>query len=123
MGYTHYSEQSRPFTKAEWAKVTREAKRIVKCAKADGVTLVDGMGDAGTKPEIGADIIVFNGEGSDSYETLVLEREGNGFNFCKTAERPYDKAVVSILAAARDAAPDAIEISSDGGPEAFEDVY
>ncbi len=32
MGYTHYWRQFRPFTDAEWQKLTAEAKRI--CAKA-----------------------------------------------------------------------------------------
>ncbi len=50
----------------------------------------------------------------------MLERvPSDDFAFCKTARKPYDPVVVSILVAARDIAPDAIRISSDGGDEAL----
>ena len=43
--------------------------------------------------------------------------------FCKTEYRKYDAVVVSILAVARAVAPEAIEVSSDGGPKAIRYLF
>ena len=92
-------------------------------------------GPLGTgQPKFTPDAISLNGSAAlkEDYETFALERapvapswatpkelrEGV-FNFCKTEYRPYDAVVVSILHVARSLAPDAIEVSSDGGPEAI----
>jgi hypothetical protein len=85
----------------------------------------DGKGD----PFFTENEIVLNGKAPQEYETFALDRapaaqpwddkaatEGI-FNCCKTEYRAYDAVVVSILAAARLIAPDAIKVSSDGGDE------
>lgn len=87
-------------------------------------------------PEINLDRIALNGSEADSqdYESFVLERapvsEGwqlkdartkteGIFNCCKTEYRNYDPVVVSILAASKLIAPDAIALGSDGGKDVF----
>lgn len=128
MGYTHYFRQSRPFTAQEWEKLSLEAGRILTAA-SKSINLRGGDGDG--QWEIDADAICFNGdaETGDDHETLLLERapvnppyranDRETFNFCKTAQKPYDAAVTSVLFAAQQIAPDAIKLSSDGGSEVF----
>lgn len=96
-----------------------------------------GPGGTGS-PIINAKMIALNGvEPDEDYESFVLEsnrkpnkyesteeecKEGL-FSFCKTEYRPYDAIVVSILHVARTIAPDAIKVSSDGGPEAIKLLF
>lgn len=77
------------------------------------------MGDAGTKPEITPDI-AFNGIEDKSHESFVLPASGLGdFEFCKTAQKPYDEVVVAALA--RLAEVSGIKVSSDGNAADWED--
>lgn len=127
MGYTHYWRQSRAFTDAEWAAITAETKRILEAA-GKTIPLRGGMGTG--KPAFDAESIAFNGAAPrDDHETFLLEKapenpewrkdEPDFFAFCKTARKPYDPVVVSVLWAVRNIAPDAIKVSSDGGDEAI----
>lgn len=124
MGYTHYWNQSRAFTTKEWEKIANYADRVILAATNAGISI---KGSAGRgKPEITPEYVIFNGdeEGDECHESFVLSRViQDSFNFCKTAQKPYDAAVVSILHYAHEVAPDALEISSDGGPEVFVDAY
>ena len=92
-------------------------------------------GPKGTgKPRLGKHLIALNGRQPHDYESFVLakappapltdrqEREEFG-DFCKTEYRPYDAIVVSILAVAQKVAPEAIVVSSDGGPEAIRYLF
>lgn len=104
--------------------------------QGDGIALAGPNGDKGTMPIIDSLMIAFNGTTPDDYESFVLERapkphsydtekdrrEGV-FSFCKTEYRAYDPVVVSVLHAAVTIAPDAIKISSDGGPEVFRQMF
>ena len=110
MGYTHYWRQLRDFTDTEWQELTRLAKLII--ADNEGI-LSDGFGEGG-KPEVNGEHIWFNGLGEDSHETFRItkkkrakedyeeqeayDRQG-AFDFCKTAQKPYDKYVVAVLCA------------------------
>jgi hypothetical protein len=80
------------------------------------------------QPEFTAKWIAFNGSAAkgEDYESFALERrpkkradETESFAFTKTEYRPYDPVVVSVLAAARQIAPNAIRVKSDGGDEAI----
>ena len=96
MGYTNYWNQTKSFTDKEWKKVKDEYSYIKEICKS---TIIDE-----TQKD---DEIVFNGKGDLSHETFVLtkhprtEEEYKGedlsFNFCKTAEKPYDLAVWHLL--------------------------
>ena len=118
MGYTHYWRQQRDFTSAEWNELTRLTKLIT----ADGSSiLANGFSDRGSQPTIDNEKICFNGIGEDGHETFRItkkkrekadyekqepyNRQGEAydrqgaFEFCKTAQKPYDKYVVAVLCA------------------------
>jgi hypothetical protein len=126
MGYTHYWRRLRDFTDAEW-KVICAAARIVTDKHKD--ILCYEYDEVGKAPEISGTMIRFNGKGEDGHETFYFtkakgskpawisqtEYDTQGvFHFCKTARKPYDEAVVMLLAAIKKIAPDALTISSDG---------
>ena len=124
MGYTHYWRQSRDFTAAEWKKICTGARAVVKAYRS---VLCFEYDQEGKAPEVSAEAIQFNGKGDDGHETFILTRkmgacyngEAEAFNFCKTAEKPYDAAVVAVLMVAKKAAPNALRLRSDGGSEIF----
>jgi hypothetical protein len=75
-------------------------------------------------------LIVFNGVGADSHESFYVSADGVDFNFCKTAQKPYDIAVTASLIHAKKVFGDKIKISSDGdwsdwdgGKLLYETVY
>jgi hypothetical protein len=76
-------------------------------------------GDGTGRPIIDNDQIIFNGDGSkgEDHETMVLDRNGNGFQFCKTARKPYDRFVKAVLVVANYYAPGALEVTCDGDDE------
>ena len=86
------------------------------------------------KPRLNKHLISFNGRRPLDYESFLLAKEpppplskwpaaDASSSFCKTELRPYDAVVVSILAVARTVAPDAIEVSSDGGDAAIRYLF
>ena len=93
MGYTRYWERTdKPMTK-DFVDFCNE---VIKTCDKLGIEIHnwDGFG----KPTVTTDIIAFNGDGENhlDHESLVLNNE-IGFNFCKTARKPYDYAVRTIL--------------------------
>ena len=106
MGYTHYWNGTRAFTKHEWAEITLAANRILATTR---VPLED--------REINDQHINLNGVGEDGHETFRLTRHPDDFDFCKTARKPYDAVVTAILIAAARHGKDAIQVSSDGSPK------
>jgi len=107
MGYTHYWTQTRDFTREEWSQVREDMKALLKDVQhVQGIPLANGMGELGTSPEITDKKVWFNGAGDGSCETFCLYRvrppkeahhERRGWDFCKTARRPYDMAVTAAL--------------------------
>ena len=118
-GYTHYWEHD-GFDDSTWDKLKREAKTIIQKAIRDGVELAGPFGDG--KPQITSYEIALNGAGKDSYETFRLTKSPQEFEFTKTAQRPYDPVVVSILAAAKKLNK-SFKPRSDGGPGAIKRIY
>ena len=122
MGYTHYFNRPEKLTKAKFIGFRMEVEKIIGESK---VTIVNGMGDSGTKPTITDELVSFNGE--NPHETLHIpiklvegedyyshSKEGNSiFQFCKTAQKPYDAVVVEVLKAFKRHFPK-VELSSDG---------
>lgn len=91
--------------------------------------------DGTSKPRLTKHVISLNGKQPDDYESFVFpklpqtpfaDRQDNPHTlsgFCKTEYRKYDSVVVSILAVARAVAPEAIDVSSDGGSNAIRYLF
>lgn len=105
MGYTHYWTIKEPISADAFAKLQEGIKAITKTANEAGISISNESTD-GT--------IGFNGAGRDAHETFVIQLGDTGFNFCKTAAKPYDAVVTASLIHAKKIFGDAIEISSDG---------
>ena len=120
MGYTHYWRQLRDFTDTEWQELTRLTKLIT----ADGLGVLahhpesheeyHGKWGEDDVLTIDDESIYFNGIGEDSHETFCITKKKRAkmdyeeqeaydkqgaFDFCKTAQKPYDKYVVAVLCA------------------------
>ena len=133
MGYTHYFTQTRDFTDKEWRSITAFSGNLLK--NNDAKKVIDHKHDQ--KLEINNKTILFNGIKNDSHETFVLDklkgrhpdyytpkeiREAKGvFNFCKTAQKPYDQYVVAFLCGVNVLAPGALHITSDGWKSEWKD--
>lgn len=114
MGYTHYFEQGKPATKEQWDAITEAFKKIAPSLP------IQREDDDPARPEITEDRIIFNGIGDNGHETMLLERAGHGFQFCKTARKPYDRAVITLLTIANNLAPGTWVISSDGSAKEWQ---
>ena len=93
MGYTRYWNRTDKKIDDDFISFCNE---VFKTCEKLGIGIRDwnGFGD----PTIGKDYIAFNGNGELGldHETCVLD-DTTGFNFCKTARKPYDYAVRTIL--------------------------
>lgn len=106
MGYSHYYEN--------FSKLPDEAVDAIKGVFTENAEIVQREYDDPTTPLVTNDTVRFNGVGDDGYETFLLE--GSGWNFCKTANKPYDKVVVAVLCICDNYLEDFCW-SSDGGFE------
>lgn len=127
MGYTHYwyynpsllNETSRAKAFIHAAVKIGKAARHIESAAGVVVRGWDGRGEAVFFDKA----VSFNGDDSrgESHESFVVERdkqrERGGFNFCKTARKPYDILVCYALMAFFDEFQDKNVFSycSDGG--------
>lgn len=117
MGYTHY------FTKTaadrddslRFEMFARGARTIIEYATTyDNIQIADAMGGDLGKWEISDEVVAFNGYGADSHESFHWDAKGSGFNFCKTAYKPYDAVVTACLIHLKDVYGDLVDIGSDG---------
>ena len=136
MGYTHYWRQLRDFTDTEWQELTRLTKLITNGSQGILAHHPETAGEDDYYGGIEDDVftidneeIRFNGIGKDSHETFRItkkkrpkadyeeqesyDRQG-AFEFCKTAQKPYDRYVVAVLCAIYRVQRDVMNISSDG---------
>lgn len=118
MGYTHYYTQHRNFTDDEWAAVCADAKKLMQFTSVP----IQWDEDVEKEPEIGGEVIRFNGAGEDGHKTFFITRNTtvSKFNFCKTAGKPYDEVVCAVLAIVDYHARGVLEIGSDGDLEDWE---
>jgi hypothetical protein len=122
MGYTHYWVLTEEPSREKFVEFAEGVKQIVETAKDAGIAIAD--------EEYRDTLIVFNGVGADSHESFYVSADGVDFNFCKTAQKPYDIAVTASLIHAKKVFGDKIKISSDGdwsdwdgGKLLYETVY
>ena len=73
-------------------------------------------GNGEGKPKFDDDVVCFNGDASKDHdhETCYLSMDSDGFDFCKTARKPYDVAVCITLICFKHFFGDLFEYSSDG---------
>lgn len=93
MGYTRYWKRTNKPMDKDFVEFCNE---VFKTCKKLGITIRDGWGEK--EPIVDVTRISFNGDASKGldHESCVLDNEV-GFNFCKTARKPYDYAVRTIL--------------------------
>lgn len=108
-GYTHYYTWHERPNSAALASCISEMRLIVE-AQTNILAGPEGSG----APEISSTNLVLNGIGDDGHEPFVFPKD-LGFNFCKTAAKPYDAVVTACLLVARDHFPSSVlSIDSDG---------
>jgi hypothetical protein len=108
-GYTHYFTWHQKPSPEQLKACIEEMRKIIEASK-DVLGGPEGTG----QPMVTDVEIVFNGLGDAAHEPFVFPGQA-GFNFCKTAFKPYDAAVCACLMVARDHFPAALlEIGSDG---------
>lgn len=110
MGFSHYYTQKRNLTPKEMKGLALFADAA---ALRSGTPLAGPEGEPGTAPIFTAALVSFNGVGDDAHETFEIDPKGSGFQFTKTARKPYDIVVVACLAYL-DTLGNAFAISSDG---------
>jgi hypothetical protein len=111
MGYTHY------FRKETWTpadeKGFKDALPTVRdIVKRHRKLLQLEHNDAGD-PVVDENEIRFNGIEENGHETFLLSNRQERFEFCKTAEKPYDVAACEVLLVMKKYCPN-LQVSSDG---------
>ena len=93
MGYTRYwGRTEKPITQ----EFVDAVNNIIAEAKEKGITVCgwDGTGE----PEVTLERIAFNGKAPYmDHESCNIDNKPSFFDFCKTAEKPYDWAVKRVL--------------------------
>jgi hypothetical protein len=117
MGYTHYWKITERLDKDwdKWTSFLPDAMKIISHAsqKLD-IALADALGETKGEATVSLSGVSLNGYGEDSHESFVLTAEITKFDFCKTAQKPYDRVVVAILILATEYFGNDIEVTSDG---------
>jgi hypothetical protein len=118
MGYTHYFQQTRPFTPDEWDNITAKVVALFHRCKQVAGPLGEG------RPIVNNEKIHFNGVGDEAHKTCLITREHNTeFNFCKTNRKLYDRYVTATLLICHHYAKGALDISSDGSAGGWQEGY
>lgn len=113
MGYTRYWQRTeKPITEEFVAKV----KEIIKDANDKGIKICGSNGSG--EPVLEENCVAFNGNGELGldHESCVFDNEHHGFDFTKTACKPYDFAVRNVLKIAEKEGL-VVDVSSDGENE------
>lgn len=122
MGYTHYwnvvRDEKTPDFYNLWAQGVRT---IIEKAIAEGIEIGDGMGEEPNKWTVDEGRVWFNGVGPDAHETFGVAPTSTGFNFCKTAQKPYDVVVTACLIHMKKIYTDNVAVSSDGNWHDWQD--
>ncbi|KAJ5782237.1 hypothetical protein N7457_004011 [Penicillium paradoxum] len=116
MGYTHYYTivgWDTPEWQRAWVQLIEAVRKIIEEAKIplSGPTQYDGK--ITSVVANCDDGIYLNGIGEHAHEPFVLCEPG-AWAFCKTARKPYDDVVSSILLRAWMLAPKNVDIGTDG---------
>lgn len=113
MGYTHYWRINRKAArelKDHWGDIV---KHCAEFCEAQCKEIIQREDDNPKPAVFSKKEIRFNGIGDDGHETFLLRNVASKFEFCKTARKPYDLAVISCLFIAKAFAP-SFDVASDG---------
>ncbi|KAJ5106871.1 hypothetical protein N7456_003546 [Penicillium angulare] len=116
MGYTHYYQVlnwDSDEWKAAWPQLIKDVPMIID--RANGIEISGPTEDEEIVTPVQIDAekgIYINGVGDDSHEPFIIKKDG--WSFCKTARKPYDDIVTTILLRAYMLPPKGFDVSSDG---------
>lgn len=125
MGYTHYmsfKKDNSVTTNKKYQYAVRQCQKVIK-GYNDNVKSIDKkhqdrLSGYSAHCKVGDYLgINFNGVGDLSHESFELRdyyKNNRDFEFCKTAEKPYDVVVVACLIVLNHYLGDNIQVSSDG---------
>ena len=116
-GYSNYWDHTEDFTNSEWSKIVRLAKAAIKTAEKHGIVIRDGWGKG--KPKINNKEIYLNGDGEKNldHETFRITKKVDTKSpqgLTKTARKPYDAVVATILLGIKKIAPKKFTARADG---------
>ncbi len=121
MGYTHYFTFKAPArgdaaaVEELYQSTLKEAQRIVSFYQKHATGLDRLSGYSAHTNRYGG--LNFNGKQENAHEPLILRehyKQNEAFNFCKTAQKPYDVVVVAVLCLLKYRLGDLIDVGSDG---------
>ena len=129
MGYTHYFEHT-AVTEEVWGKILTDCRKLKKklpsrslsaggYCKDQELVIGDGGGEKKLRVFGSKKQIIFNGFPDEmAHETFSLFRDGSdGFEFCKTARKPYDLLVCACLVVYHYHSQETVKLGSDGDME------
>ncbi len=118
MGYTHYWYTKKEIPADKWGEFINDCKELLDSDAAEGI--VWSKKDK-IFPYLTDEDCNFDGIGDNGHETFAMSRnrgrqesDGENFDCCKTAHKPYDKYVVDVLILAEKHFGDLIRVKSDG---------
>jgi hypothetical protein len=131
MGYTHYMRQESEVPTVQWKILTEAVNKVLSnlpkystsagAFHSDEPIIVQFECVDNSLPEVGDQIIRFNGADEMGHETFMIGQDfdpnGETFHFCKTARKPYDYVVCAVLILLNHYSPGSYKISSDGEPD------
>jgi len=110
MGYTHYFSLNKAASQTQKNKIHNFTKKVLTYFRE----LVQYETDNYELPTNKDGVIRFNGVESLGHETFYLDLNETGFNFCKTARKPYDLPTCIVLIICKQILGNKLELSSDG---------
>jgi len=114
-------DQIKPAEPAAWQAICDDFRKMMATALLSKQLPIQREDDRGDQPLVDDGYIIFNGIGDNGHETMVLQRQGFGFQFCKTARKPYDRVVTALLILANFHSPYTWVITSDGEPDDWQE--
>jgi hypothetical protein len=115
VGYTHDWELPDDYSLAETAKTAKLFKRALPTIKKilkEYTSIIQLDSGCPKPPKVTREQIMFNGKGDDGHETFLFKPSG-GWEFCKTARKPYDMVVCMVLLVLKAYMP-RLKLGSDG---------
>lgn len=131
MGYTHYWNQTAVFNQRDWDHLKRFVGAVLAHLPEHSASAGGHYEDAPLQVAVlgsPEDRIWIEGfgrhEGVDlDHESFVVEKDGSGFQFCKTARKPYDLVVATILLQAHLLQQEGFLVSTDGDFDDWSPVF